>query len=69
MTRTIFKLIILSIFLFYLLLNNLKAHGGDNHKPKMPAIGIVQGSVTDSLTSQPIEYASISGHSEFSKPG
>tara|TARA_B000000441_G_scaffold34799_1_gene22558 strand:+ start:529 stop:765 length:237 start_codon:yes stop_codon:yes gene_type:complete len=26
----------------------------------MPAIGIVQGSVTDSVTSQPIEYASIS---------
>ena len=60
MTRTTFKLILLSIFLFYLLLNNLKAHGGDNHKPKMPAIGIVQGSVTDSVTSQPIEYASIS---------
>ena len=60
MTGTIFKLILLSFFHFYLFLNTLKAHEGHNHKQKMPAIGIVQGSVTDSVTSQPIEYASIS---------
>ena len=48
------------ISLFYLSIDNLLAHGGHNNKSKRPAIGVVQGSVTDSITGSPIEYASIS---------
>ncbi len=36
------------------------AHKDHSHKPKMPAIGIVQGTIIDSVTSEPIEYASVS---------
>ena len=37
-------------------------HGHKDHakKPAMPAIGIVQGTIVDSVTSKPIEYASVS---------
>ena len=37
-------------------------HGHKDHakKPAMPAIGIVQGTIVDSITSKPIEYASVS---------
>ena len=49
--------IILIILLFP---NELTAHEGHKKKEKMPAIGTVQGTVTDSTTGNPIEYASIS---------
>ena len=49
--------IILIILLFS---NELTAHEGHKKKEKMPAIGTVQGTVTDSTTGKPIEYASIS---------
>ena len=37
-------------------------HGHKDHakKPAMPAIGIVQGTIVDSISSKPIEYASVS---------
>ena len=37
-------------------------HGHKDHakRPAMPAIGIVQGTIIDSITSKPIEYASVS---------
>ena len=37
-------------------------HGHKDHakKPAMPAIGIVQGTIVDSISSEPIEYASVS---------
>jgi len=40
--------------------NSVISHEGHNHKPKMPAIGMIQGSVSDSSSGAPIEYASIS---------
>ena len=60
MTKSSLRLILLSIFLLYLSLNNLVAHEGHNKKPKMPAIGVIQGSVTDSTSGSAIEYASVS---------
>ena len=60
MTKSVIRLIISLIFLIYLSQNNLYGHEGHKKKPKMPAIGIVQGTVTDSSTGLPIEYASIS---------
>ena len=41
-------------------LNPVLAHKDHNTKPAMPAIGVVQGTITDSTTGQPIEYASVS---------
>ena len=38
----------------------LYAHKDHSSKPKMPAIGIIQGTVLDSLSSLPLEYASVS---------
>ena len=35
------------------------SHTGDHHKPKAPAIGQIFGTIIDSTTSTPIEYASI----------
>ena len=53
--------VITPIFLMLLLFpNELTAHEGHKKKEKMPAIGTVQGTVTDSTTGNPIEYASIS---------
>ena len=53
--------VITPIFLMLLLLpKELTAHEGHKKKEKMPAIGTVQGTVTDSITGNPIEYASIS---------
>ena len=60
MTKFSLRLVLLSIFLLYLSSNNLLAHEGHNKKPKMPAIGVIQGSVTDSSSGAPIEYASVS---------
>ena len=49
------------IFLFFILnISFLYTHKDHNHKPKMPAIGVLQGVIVDSSTSEPIEYASIS---------
>ena len=60
MTKSSLRLILISIFLLYLSSNNLVAHEGHNKKPKMPAIGVIQGSVTDSISGSAIEYASVS---------
>jgi hypothetical protein len=60
MSKNPTRLMLALISLFYLSIDNLLAHGGHNNKSKRPAIGIVQGSVTDSITGSPIEYASIS---------
>ena len=60
MTNNILRLIISLIFSGYLMPVILTAHEGHNKKAKMPAIGIVQGTVTDSITGSPIEYASVS---------
>ena len=60
MTKNIIRLIISLIFFIYLCQDNLLGHDGHKKKPKMPAIGMVQGTVTDSSTGTPIEYASIS---------
>ena len=60
MTNYILRLIISLIFSGYLMPVILTAHEGHNKKTKMPAIGIVQGTVTDSITGIPIEYASVS---------
>lgn len=60
MSKNPTRLMLALISLFYLSIDNLLAHGGHNNKSKRPAIGVVQGSVTDSITGSPIEYASIS---------
>ena len=60
MTKNVIRLIISLIFFIYLCQDNLLGHDGHKKKPKMPAIGMVQGTVTDSSTGTPIEYASIS---------
>ena len=38
----------------------LYAHKDHSNKPKMPSIGVVQGTIQDSLSSLPLEYASVS---------
>ena len=43
-----------------LIISTAHAHKDHKNKPKMPAIGVLQGKVIDSSTSKPIEYASIS---------
>ena len=53
------RLIFLSACTIFLI-QNIYGHEGHSKKPKMPAIGVVQGSVTDSTSGAPIEYASIS---------
>ena len=60
MTNSFKRLLILSAFALFILPFNIFAHEGHNKKPKMPAIGVIQGSVTDSSSGAPIEYASIS---------
>jgi hypothetical protein len=60
MTKNVIRLIISLIFFSYLYQDDLLGHDGHKKKPKMPAIGIVQGTVTDSSAGIPIEYASIS---------
>ena len=44
------------------LINSQQLHAHKDHKdrPKMPAIGVVQGSIIDSTSMKPIEYASVS---------
>ena len=50
----------LCYILIYFTSSFLFAHKDHKDKPKMPAIGVLQGVVIDSSTSKPIEYASIS---------
>ena len=38
----------------------MSSHKDHSKKPKMPAIGVIQGSVIDSLSLFPLEYASVS---------
>ena len=54
------RLIFLSVCSIFLMPLHVFGHEGHVKKPKMPAIGVIQGSVTDSTSSSPIEYASIS---------
>ena len=54
------RLIFLSVCTIFLMPLHVFGHEGHGKKPKMPAIGVIQGSVTDSTSSAPIEYASIS---------
>ena len=44
---------------FMVFFDLLYAHKDHSNKPKMPAIGIIQGTILDSVTSKPIEYASV----------
>ena len=59
MIKSFKKLIFLSVYTIFLI-QNVFGHEGHSKKPKKPAIGVIQGSVTDSTSSAPIEYASIS---------
>ena len=36
------------------------AHKDHSSRPKMPAIGVVQGTIVDSASASPLEYASVS---------
>ena len=45
----------------FLLFNLLFAHkGGHKSKKQLPSIGILKGTIIDSLTSTPLQYASVS---------
>jgi len=57
------KIIFKSTLIFYIYffsIQNIFGHKDHSNKPAMPAIGIVQGTIIDSVTSKPIEYASVS---------
>ena len=54
------RLIFLSVCTIFLMPLHVFGHEGHGKKAKMPAIGVIQGSVTDSTSGSPIEYASIS---------
>ena len=60
MIKIFIQLITPIIPILLLFLGELTAHEGHKKKEKMPAIGTVQGTVTDSTSGDPIEYASIS---------
>ena len=47
-------------YFYFLAITPIYAHKNHSSKPKMPAIGVVQGTVLDSLSSSPLEYASVS---------
>ncbi|MBA65302.1 MAG: hypothetical protein CMG55_05830 [Candidatus Marinimicrobia bacterium] len=49
-----------SIFICLFTFTSLVAHKDHSSKPKMPAIGVLQGTVIDSISSSPLEYASVS---------
>ena len=49
------KLIFLSVCTIFLMPLHVFGHEGHSKKPKMPAIGVIQGSVTDSTSGSPIE--------------
>ena len=54
------KTILKSSLVLFTLTQSVFGHKDHASKPTMPAIGIVQGSIVDSVTSKPIEYASVS---------
>ena len=58
--ETIMKTILKSSLVLFTLTQSVFGHKDHASKPTMPAIGIVQGSIVDSVTSKPIEYASVS---------
>ena len=60
MIKIFIQLITPIIPILLLFSGELTAHEGHKKKDKMPAIGTVQGTVTDSTSGDPIEYASIS---------
>ena len=47
-------------YFYFFAITYIYAHKNHSNKPKMPAIGVVQGTVVDSLSSSPLEYASVS---------
>ena len=59
MIKSFNRLIFLLVCTIFLL-QHVFGHEGHSKKPKMPAIGVIQGSVTDSTSGAPIEYASVS---------
>ena len=59
MIKSFNRLIFLLVCTIFLI-QHVFGHEGHSKKPKMPAIGVIQGSVTDSTSGAPIEYASIS---------
>ena len=60
MIKMLIRLITPIILILLFIPKELNAHEGHKKKEKMPAIGVIQGSVTDSSSGAPIEYASIS---------
>jgi hypothetical protein len=48
------------VIILFISAQNVFAHKDHSNKPEMPAIGIIQGTIIDSVTSKPIEYASVS---------
>jgi hypothetical protein len=60
MSKNSLRLMLVINFFILFIIDNLIAHGGHSKKPKMPAIGMIQGTVNDSSSGMPIEYASIS---------
>ena len=48
------------VIILFITAQNVFAHKDHSNKPAMPAIGIIQGTIIDSVTSKPIEYASVS---------
>ena len=48
------------VSLYFFTTTYLLGHKDHSSRPKMPAIGIIQGSVIDSLSLFPLEYASVS---------
>ena len=48
MSKNSARLMLVLISLFYLSIDDLIAHGGHSKKPKMPAIGMIQGLVISS---------------------
>ena len=60
MIKMLIRLITPTILILLFIPKVLNAHEGHKKKEKMPAIGVIQGSVTDSSSGAPIEYASIS---------
>ena len=48
------------IFSYLTTITFLLGHKDHSTKPKMPAIGVIQGLIIDSLSSSPLEYASVS---------
>ena len=47
-------------YFYFFAITYIFAHKNHSSRPKMPAIGVVQGTVVDSLSSSPLEYASVS---------